>query len=308
LLGTSLHLPDAIAQVTLPWCSATCDAHADCTAFSHQRRRALGVCKLHGPMAASAHPSRKASLQSSPDVWKLSVSPTWEVRDAKWVHSRRPEAVWRHAALDCERAAPSARETLARRSQVRTARPTLSACASSPTRCACMHAAASALGRAFLRARCDRRLSWATRLPRHPPPSRMHCRPNSQRQRRRLLPSVATTTRPHHRRRRFKVQQQCSLLRRPGSAWRRQFRSSYSALRQRRHGRHRRLPAATQIPLLRRERNSRMMPMPRRYHGTRAQAPRHAPSFPRGRARSACRLLRLPRRCWRRTRRRALRR
>jgi hypothetical protein len=149
LLGTSLHLPDAIAQVTLPWCSAACDAQADCTAFSHQRRRALGVCKLHGPMAASAHPSRKASLQSSPDVWKPSVSPTWEVRDAKCVHLRRPEAVWRHAALDCERAAPSARETLARRSQVRTARPTLSACASSPTRCACMRAAASALGRAF---------------------------------------------------------------------------------------------------------------------------------------------------------------
>jgi hypothetical protein len=151
LLRTSLHLPDAIAQVTLPWCSAACDAHPDCTAFSHQRRRAVGVCKLHGPMAASASPSHKASLQSSPDVWKLSVSPTWEVRDAQWVHSRRPETVWRHAALDeYERAAPSARETLARRSQVRTARPTLSACASSPTRCACMRAPASALGRAFL--------------------------------------------------------------------------------------------------------------------------------------------------------------
>jgi hypothetical protein len=95
LLRTSLHLPDAIAQVTLPWCSAACDAHADCTALSHQRRRAVGVCKLHGPMAAPAHPSRKASLQSSPDVWKPSVSPTWEVRDAQCVHSRRPETVRR---------------------------------------------------------------------------------------------------------------------------------------------------------------------------------------------------------------------
>ena len=132
----SLHLPDAIAQVTLPWCSAACDAHADCIAFSHWRRRAAGVCQLHGPMAASAYPSHKAALQRSPDVWKLSVFPTWEVRGAKCVHSGRPKTVRPHAALDCERATPSARE-LACRSQARTARPTLSACASSPTRCAC---------------------------------------------------------------------------------------------------------------------------------------------------------------------------
>jgi hypothetical protein len=64
-------------QVTLEWCSAACDAQVDCKAFSHKRGRAVGVCKLHGPMLGSAYPSQ---LQSASDIWKRSVFPTWQVR------------------------------------------------------------------------------------------------------------------------------------------------------------------------------------------------------------------------------------